>query len=170
LKEVLEYNDITLGTPLHIGDTIIIPDAEMTVSEITVARKPSSIKDSTLNVPLGYYIRPIVGGRKSQGIHGHNGVDLAAPAGTIIRASAGGKVISSISNGSWNGGYGNYIIISHDNGTQTLYAHIQKSFVSVGDVVEQGEMIAKIGMTGRTTGPHVHFEIRSKGNTYKNPF
>jgi murein DD-endopeptidase MepM/ murein hydrolase activator NlpD len=91
---------------------------------------------------------------------------LAAPVGTLIKASAAGKVISSINNGGWNGGYGNYVIIAHDNGSQTLYAHNQKNFVTVGERVEQGEIIAKIGMTGKTTGPHVHFEIRGA----KNPF
>lgn len=163
LEEVLQYNDITANSPLAIGKVIVIPDAEMSIEGPKIAPKTGSTLPSAA---LGYFIRPIVGGSKSQGIHGHNGVDLAAPEGTVIRASAAGKVISSISNGLWNGGYGNYVIISHDNGTQTLYAHNQKNFVSVGDSVLQGQMIAKIGMTGKTTGPHVHFEIRGA----KNPF
>jgi murein DD-endopeptidase MepM/ murein hydrolase activator NlpD len=87
----------------------------------------------------GYYMRPIIGGRKSQGIHGHNGVDLAAPVGTPIYAAAGGSVIVSIANGGWNGGYGNYVVISHPNGTQTLYAHNSANLVSVGDKVSRGD-------------------------------
>ena len=170
LDEVLQYNDITLSSPLVAGTTIVIPDAEPSVVEVpkAIKTKTPTNKAHDTNGPFypGYFIRPIAGGYKSQGLHGYNGVDLAAPVGTPIRASAGGKVISSISNGSWNGGYGNYVIIAHDNGTKTLYAHTQKNFVKVGDVVEQGEMIAKIGMTGKTTGPHVHFEIRGA----KNPF
>lgn len=171
LDEVLQYNDITVSSILTPGDTIVIPDAEVSYVETpkTIKSKiPVKNKAHDTNGPFypGYFIRPILGGYKSQGLHGYNSVDLAAPIGTIIRASASGKVISSISNGSWNGGYGNYVIIAHDNGTKTLYAHTQKNFVKVGDFVEQGEMIAKIGMTGKTTGPHVHFEIRGA----KNPF
>lgn len=170
LDEVLQYNDLTLSSPLIVGATIVIPDAEPSYVEApkTIKTKVPTNKAHDTNGPFypGYFIRPIAGGYKSQGLHGYNGVDLAAPVGTPIRASAGGKVISSISNGSWNGGYGNYVIIAHDNGTKTLYAHTQKNFVKVGDIVEQGEMIAKIGVTGKTTGPHVHFEIRGA----KNPF
>jgi murein DD-endopeptidase MepM/ murein hydrolase activator NlpD len=173
LDEVLKYNDITLATSLKVGDVIIIPDAEPTVVETPKIAKNSKLSNTTSKVhdadgPFypGYYIKPIEGGRKSQGLHGYNAVDLAASAGTVIRASAAGKVIASVKNGGWNGGYGNYVIISHSNGTHTLYAHNQKNFVSVGDYVEQGQMIAKVGNTGKSTGPHVHFEIRGA----KNPF
>lgn len=169
LEEVLQYNDLTLNSLIKVGDIIVIPDAEPTVtssSKISSSRSTSGLHDANGPFYPGYYIRPIEGGKKSQGLHGYNAVDLAAPAGTVIRASAGGKVISSISNGGWNGGYGNYVIISHDNGTQTLYAHNQKNFVSIGDTVEQGQMIAKVGNTGKSTGAHVHFEIRGA----KNPF
>jgi murein DD-endopeptidase MepM/ murein hydrolase activator NlpD len=163
LEEVLGYNDLSLDSTLAVGSVIVIPDAEFT--DTPIISSPKTAKSTTPFYP-GYYMRPISGGVKTQGIHGHNAVDLAAPIGTVIHAAAAGKVISSISNGGWNGGYGNYVIISHDNGTQTLYAHTEKNFVSVGDTVEQGQMIAKIGLTGKTTGPHVHFEIRGA----KNPF
>jgi len=171
LEEVLEYNDLTLSSTLSIGDVIVIPDAEPTavaVPKIAAKSKTVTNKAHDTDGPFypGYYVKPVTGALKSQGLHGYNGIDFAAPVGSIIRASADGVVISSISNGGWNGGYGNYVIISHDNGSQTLYAHTQKNFVKVGDTVEQGEMIAKVGMTGKTTGPHVHFEIRGA----KNPF
>lgn len=160
LEEVLMFNDISINSDLKVGDTIIIPDAEPTSVAVTSGKTSSGA-----SYP-GYYMRPIVGGHKSQGLHGHNGVDLAAPVGTPIYAAAGGTVIASLNNGKWNGGYGNYVIVSHPNGTQTLYSHNQINFVSVGDVVKKGDMIGKIGMTGKTTGPHVHFEIRGA----KNPF
>jgi murein DD-endopeptidase MepM/ murein hydrolase activator NlpD len=159
LDEVLEFNDLTLDSELHVGDTIIIPDAEP-----TSAPKPTG--GSTSPSYPGYYMRPIIGGHKSQGIHGHNGVDLAAPIGTPIYAAAGGTVIVSISNGGYNGGYGNYVVISHPNGTQTLYAHNSSNAVNVGDRVSRGDLVGKIGMTGKTSGPHVHFEVRGA----KNPF
>ncbi|MEK7135159.1 MAG: M23 family metallopeptidase, partial [Patescibacteria group bacterium] len=108
---------------------------------------------------------PIRGGLKSQGIHGHNGVDLAAPVGTPIVASADGKVILSRTGG-YNGGYGTYVVISHANGTQSLYAHMSANNVAVGEVVSQGQVIGAIGMTGKTTGPHIHFEIRGARNPF----
>jgi murein DD-endopeptidase MepM/ murein hydrolase activator NlpD len=171
LNEVLQFNDLTLYSMLNIGDIIVIPDAEPTATPVYAVRKTTKVGVNPVhdaNGPYypGYYDRPIDGGRESQGLHGYNAVDLAAPIGTPIHASAAGIIIASMNSGSWNGGYGNYVIISHPNGTQTLYSHNQKNFVSVGDRVVQGQMIAKIGMTGKTTGPHVHFEIRGA----KNPF
>jgi murein DD-endopeptidase MepM/ murein hydrolase activator NlpD len=162
LDEVLNYNGISLDTTLVVGQSIIIPDAEMQ------AVVPTRTVAGTKSAPnyAGYYMRPISGGSRSQGVHGYNAVDLAAPVGTAIYASAGGRVIASVSNGGWNGGYGNYVIISHANGTQTLYAHNSKNFVKLGQEVTKGDKIAAIGMTGKTTGPHVHFEIRGA----KNPF
>jgi LysM repeat protein len=158
LDEILNYNGISLESTLAVGTVIIIPDAEMQAVTPT--------KSSGASVPSGYYSRPVKVGYRSQGVHGHNGVDLAAPVGTPIYASAAGKVIATVSNGNWNGGYGNYVIISHANGTQTLYAHNAKNFVTLGQQVAKGDKIASIGMTGKTTGPHVHFEIRGA----KNPF
>jgi len=172
LEEVLEYNDLNLTSVLAIGDVIVIPDAEPTYTEVPkIASSRATVPTNKVhdaNGPFypGYYIRPVDVGKKSQGLHGYNAIDLAAPVGTPIHAAAAGTVIASMTNGGWNGGYGNYVIISHKNGTQTLYAHNQKNFVSVGDTVEQGQLIAKIGMTGKSTGPHVHFEIRGA----KNPF
>jgi murein DD-endopeptidase MepM/ murein hydrolase activator NlpD len=161
IEEVLRYNDITINTKLVSGQTIIIPDAE-----ISVASKISSGSSSGFPAYSGYYIRPIIGGYRSQGLHGHNGVDLAAPIGTPIRASADGIVIISLADGGWHGGYGNYIVVSHPNGTQTLYAHIIKSATRVGAKVEQGETIGYVGSTGRSTGPHLHFEIRGARNPF----
>lgn len=172
LNEVLQYNDITLSTVIMPGDIIIIPDAEPTIDTSSTKKTIFSKKYATNLVhdsdgPYypGYYIRPIEGGYESQGLHGYNAVDLAAPLGTPIHAAASGTVIASMTGG-WNGGYGNHVIIVHSNGTQTLYAHTQKNFVKVGDYVEQGQLIAKLGNTGKSTGPHVHFEIRGAHNPF----
>ncbi len=114
---------------------------------------------------IGYFERPILGGVKTQGIHGHNAVDLSAPVGTPIMAAAGGEVIVAKSGG-WDGGYGSYIEIQHPNGTQTLYAHLSHVLVSVGETVAQGQVIGKLGDTGDSTGPHVHFEIHGAQNPF----
>lgn len=113
-----------------------------------------------------YFIHPVPGSILTQGRHGYNSVDFGAPTGTPILAAADGTVIVEKGAGKWYGGYGNYIVIAHDNGTQTLYAHNSKNFVSVGDVVKQGQQIGLVGSTGRSTGPHVHFEVRGGTNSW----
>ncbi len=162
LDEILQYNNMAKDEKLAIGDIIFIPDGELTA---VVSRPNTGGGKTSQPTYAGFYMRPIVGGVKSQGIHGHNGVDLASVYGANILASADGQVIVSRSSG-WNGGYGLYIVVKHSNGTQTLYAHLSKVLVSVGDNVTQGQVIGKMGSTGRSTGVHVHFEIRGARNPF----
>jgi len=115
---------------------------------------------------IDYYTSPLTNFIQTQNIHGYNAVDLAAPEGTPIMAAAAGEVIVA-REGGWNGGYGSYVVITHDNGSQTLYAHMEKVAATVGEEVAQGQVIGYVGMTGDATGPHVHFEIR---NGIRNPF
>ena len=165
LADILSYNGLVSSSKIVPGDVVVIPDGVISVSQTSLTS--SSGTQSSKNYPAytDYYLRPIAGGRRSQGIHGNNGVDLAAPIGTPIFASAEGKVIVSRTGG-YNGGYGTYVVISHSNGTQTVYAHMSTNNVSTGQYVDQGQVIGAIGMTGKTTGPHVHFEVRGA----KNPF
>ncbi len=162
--EIANYNEITTST-LAVGSEIIIPDGELTTVP-RIASPRTSASSATGAQYAGYYLRPIVGGMRTQGIHGYNGVDLAAPAGTPILASASGDVIVAKGVG-WNGGYGQYAVIRHDNGTQTLYSHASGIIVGVGQRVVQGQVIGYVGSTGRSTGAHVHFEIRGGP---RNPF
>ncbi|HEY4524188.1 MAG TPA: M23 family metallopeptidase [Candidatus Paceibacterota bacterium] len=162
LEEIIRFNDLNSATALAVGTTVIIPDGE--VAAPPTAGKSRYVRGGGPSY-AGYYLRPIRGGVKTQGLHGYNGVDLATAAGAPIYAAAAGRVIISKQSG-WNGGYGNYIAIEHGNGTQTLYAHNQSNIVSVGQTVVQGQVIGYIGSTGKSTGPHVHFEIRGA----KNPF
>jgi len=163
--EVKQYNNITENTKLAIGDIVIVPDGEI-ISQTAGEPKGSSRTQVVQSVKeySGYYLRPTAG-KRSQGIHGYNGVDLASPAGTPMVASASGLVIVSRNSG-WNGGYGKYIVIQHDNGTQTLYAHNQENAVTQGQTIERGHVIGYVGSTGKSTGSHVHFEVRGA----KNPF
>ncbi len=110
-------------------------------------------------------MRPIIGGVKTQGIHGHNGVDLASSLNTPIMAAAAGKVIIA-KQGGWNGGYGSYVVISHPNGMQTLYAHMNSVAASVGQSVSQGSVIGYMGNTGDSSGVHLHFEVRGGVNPF----
>jgi murein DD-endopeptidase MepM/ murein hydrolase activator NlpD len=179
--DILAYNDLTISSKIKAGDTLIIPDADPDGGSNVGcgAIKPTIAKSTTKtasNEPLldgwnwpsypGYFARPISGGRETQHLHGHNAVDFADVRGTPILASAGGTVIVSKKDGGWNGGYGNYVVVSHANKSQTLYAHMAQVAVNVGQAVSQGDVLGNIGMTGKTTGPHVHFEIRGA----KNPF
>ncbi|MBT9136984.1 MAG: Murein hydrolase activator EnvC [Firmicutes bacterium] len=108
----------------------------------------------------GKFIWPTTGrvtspfGRRWDGFH--EGVDIGAPSGTQIRAAERGIVSFS----GWGGGYGNMVRIEHGDGYATLYAHASRLLVSVNDVVERGQVIALVGNTGRSFGPHLHFEIR----------
>jgi len=113
----------------------------------------------------GYYTFPVPGGKVTQGIHAFNGIDISAPKGTPVLAAADGVVIAD-SRGTYGGGYGTYLAIKHPNGTQTLYAHNTSNIVTVGQSVNKGQVIGYVGSTGRSTGPHSHFEIRGA----KNPF
>jgi LysM repeat protein len=165
IDEIAAYNGLPKNSPLALGSTIIVPDGEISSSPSSGSSSIGGKIVSGLKEFVGYYLRPITGGKKTQGIHGHNGVDLAAQAGTPIMAAADGQVIIS-KMGGWNGGYGNYVVIKHNNGTQTLYAHNLSNTVVVGETVKQGQVIGHMGATGKATGVHLHFEIRGA----KNPF
>ncbi len=165
IEEIANYNELDLTKDLVVGSTVIIPDGEesVIVSSTKVGQRvPTKYTGPSYS---GYYLRPISGGRRTQGLHGHNGVDLAAPIGTPIYASASGRVIIAKNSG-WNGGYGKYIVIAHPNGTQTLYAHMNSVATSVGVSVTKGDGIGQLGSTGRSTGPHVHFEVRGAANPF----
>ncbi|HCQ73991.1 MAG TPA: hypothetical protein DIT84_04220, partial [Clostridiales bacterium] len=99
----------------------------------------------------GPRVHPITGEYKN-----HGGTDIGASYGSAIYAADSGKVVSS-SDG-WNGGWGNYVMIDHGNGMQTLYAHMSSRAVSVGQTVKRGQTIGYVGSTGMSTGPHLHFE------------
>lgn len=91
----------------------------------------------------------------------HTGIDIGAPKGTPIKAAASGTVSFS----GWKGAYGKLVVLTHSNGIQTYYGHCSSLLVSAGQTISAGQVIAKVGSTGRSTGSHLHFEIRVKGST-----
>ena len=99
--------------------------------------------------PFGWRTHPITGRQ-----HLHGGIDIAAPNGTPIMASKAGVVVIS----QYGSSYGNYVVISHPDGTRTLYAHMSQRNVSAGDTVRQGQTVGLVGSTGSSTGNHLHFE------------
>ncbi len=135
---------------------------EMVAQNVMTESLPAIIEKGTIIPPT--YIKPLAGGRYTSGFGRrwgrlHKGVDWACPTGTTVYASSAGTVIQA----SYNGGYGNNVVISHPDGRLTRYAHNSKLLVRVGQTVKQGEAIALSGNTGRSTGPHVHFEIYING-------
>ncbi|MBI3627419.1 MAG: LysM peptidoglycan-binding domain-containing protein [Candidatus Sungbacteria bacterium] len=165
-SDILSYNNLPIGGTLDPGIELIIPDGELNVESLP--SPGASERFASLPNLKGYFIRPIGGGIKTQGIHGNNGVDLANSCGTPIMAAADGVVLLARING-YNSGFGDYIVIDHANGTQTVYAHIGKSMVTPGENVTAGQIIALIGNTGNTkgsTGCHVHFEIHGARNPF----
>jgi len=111
--------------------------------------------ESRVTSEFGNRIDPITGQRR-----GHTGMDLAVPTGTPIRAALPGTVTASKYNA---GGYGYYVMIDHGNGLVTLYGHCSQLLARVGQTVQAGDIIALSGSTGRSTGPHLHFEVRVNG-------
>ncbi|MET9522650.1 M23 family metallopeptidase [Streptomyces coeruleorubidus] len=95
----------------------------------------------------------------------HSGQDFAVPSGTQVVAAHGGTVVKAGANGAGDGpAYGNAVVIKHGNGTYSQYAHLSKVKVSIGQVVKTGQEIARSGNTGNSSGPHLHFEIRTTAN------
>lgn len=143
-----------------ISQTVI---SEPVTREIYVGTKALPVTTSPL-AGTGTFIRPINGGYTScafRGYYGHNGVDLTMSGayGKPVYASASGTVIFA----GWSGGYGKCVKISHSNGYSTWYAHLSSINVSVGDSVYQGQQVGRIGSTGNSSGPHLHFELRVSG-------
>lgn len=163
VPDILNFNGLAVDETLKVGTIIIIPDGEVTLPPSS--SPVSTVRSGGLPEHRGYYLRPILGGRKSRGIHGLNGVDLADSCGKPILASAAGTILIARATG-WNGGYGKYVVMTHTNGTQTLYAHLSSILGKVGQQVAQSSQIATIGSTGNSTGCHIHFEVRGA----KNPF
>lgn len=171
--DIASFNGLEPGEKLSAGDSIIVPDGEMNIPTEQIKKKPtktngsSGTKGPLVNIqtgPSGYYSKPVVNGILTQGYHDqYHALDISLPRGQSmgapILAAASGKVIVAKPSG-FNGGYGEMIIIQHDNGTQTLYGHLSSVKVSVGQQVNRGDVIGGMGSTGRSTGPHLHFEVR----------
>lgn len=146
---------------------------EIIKEEIVMEAVPKIVEKGTKIPPT--YIKPISGGRLSSSFGRrkaptkgastyHQGVDWAVPRGTAVYASSGGTVTKA----GWGSGYGYVVYIKHPDGRETRYAHLNKVLVSAGQTVKQGQKIALSGNTGRSTGPHLHFELRING-TAVNP-
>lgn len=171
-QKIATANDLSLSSALKIGQSLLIPGGRKIVVA-TTPTKPSTTKPSTkptaINggkpsgqvVASGKMVWPTVGHTVTQYYSWrHNGLDIANKVGTPIYASGEGVVEVA----SWNaGGYGYQIVINHGGGRETRYAHLSAFAVKVGDRVTKGQNIGSMGSTGKSTGPHVHFEVIVNG-------
>lgn len=157
---VLRANAIHAPSDLEAGMLLWLPDVEPSVALERLAR----VREMEMR-----YVWPVHGritsyfGRRNIGMGTssfHRGLDVAAPTGTAVRASRSGTV----SFAGWSGSYGYLVRVRHAGGDETWYAHQSSLYVSVGQWVEQNEAIGRVGSTGLSTGPHLHFEIRRHGN------
>ena len=177
LKEVTSLNGITDQSKIRVGQRIFIPGAKRVLNveiyiDDVVAEETGTERGKVVEKADSKrldFIWPVEGKRgdlfEEAERKRHQGVDILAPVGTPIKASHSGRVIYS---GNTIRGYGNLIILRHTEELVTVYAHNQVNLVEEGTWVEREQVIAKVGQTGRASGPHLHFEIR-KNNEAVNP-
>jgi len=160
LKEIATFNDKKLA----VGDTVVVPHAKPTEQTVVVRTSQSNLPSLS-----GYFASPVENGWNWGSLHDGDAVDISNSCGATILAAADGVVVSVGSTSNWNSGYGGFVRIEHANGTKTFYAHNSVNIVSVGDSVDQGQEIGKIGRTGRvygSTGCHVHFGVTGARNPF----
>jgi murein DD-endopeptidase MepM/ murein hydrolase activator NlpD len=172
LKEVASLNGISDPSKIQTGQRIFIPGAkkvlkvEIYIDDVT-AEQGEKLKIAYKKLdfiwPVEGKISDVFEEAESRR---HQGIDISSPIGTLIRASNAGMVIYS---NNTIKGYGNLIILRHSEEYVTVYAHNQMNLVEEGTWVEKGQIIGKVGQTGKATGPHLHFEIR-KNNKPLDPF
>ena len=170
-QELARANGITNADRIEVGQLIVIPHAtrELPVGLITPEQaKPDRPAPRELPAGPSPFLWPVVGVLTSdfgpRAASHHDGIDISSPAGTPVRAARAGRVLYSDT----LRGYGNLVIVAHEDGYATVYAHNRENRVHAGDEVHQGDLIASVGETGKTSGPNLHFEIR-KNNVARNP-
>ncbi len=168
------------GSPDLIAEAPLVPSLGQTLAEYSylrttnlAARSRNIFARADANVlPAGW---PVNGrlmdgfGHRSDPFSGegamHTGMDISAPMGTGVKSTADGIVMYA----NWNSGYGRCVIVDHGNGYQTLYGHLSKIDVIEGEEIRQGEVVGRVGSTGRSTGSHLHYEVRVH-STPVNPY
>ena len=171
-EELAKANRLKEPSQIYVGQRILIPGANRQLPVDTIAPVAAAPVSRTLPAPVEIagdpLLWPVSGTINSnygpRGSSFHDGIDIAAPEGTPIQAIERGEVIYS----DQLRGYGNIVIVRHQGGIVSVYAHNQVNLVREGQQVSKGEAIAKVGSTGRVTGPHLHLEIR-KNNTAQDP-
>lgn len=173
MEEVIAQNSLAGVDDLRADEVIVLPGGSIpqrstavakgskgVISSITniFGKKPKEKSPQTIGKTIVGFIWPTSARRISQYFSwAHTGIDIAGPTSNKIYAAGDGVVV--ISTSGWNGGYGNTVVIDHGNGRKTRYGHASKLYVKKGERVSRGEVIGMVGNTGRSTGPHLHFEL-----------
>lgn len=145
-----------------INSSVTVREPTTTVKAVGTKEKPKTASTGSYSWPITGRITSYFGGRYIFGSYSyHSGIDISCSYGAAIKAADGGTVTFA----GYKGSYGYLVIITHDNGTQTYYAHNSSLLVSAGQKVYKGQQIAKAGSTGRSTGTHCHFEVRVRGTS-----
>ena len=168
-EELARANRIKDASQIRAGQRIFVPGALRQLPvEIITPVEPQPELPGTPEPAHEIFLWPVNGminsGFGARGGSFHDGIDIAAPEGTPIRAIERGEVIYS----DQLRGYGNLVIIRHSGGFVSVYAHNQGNLVSEGQIVSKGEIVARVGSTGKVSGPHLHFEIR-RNNSAQDP-
>ena len=149
-------------TSRTVNSTTTLREPTTTVKAVGTKEKPRTASSGSYQWPIYGRITSYFGGRYIFGSYSyHSGIDISASYGAAIRAADGGTVTYA----GYKGSYGNLVIITHDNGTQTYYGHNSSLTVSAGQKVYKGQQVARAGSTGRSTGVHCHFEMRVNGTS-----
>ncbi len=157
LKELIKRNNLSDPNLIKAGTKVLIPKQKQNIAKgSTISYNKSSYVKKIKRFIWPTRYRRITSPFGVRWGKFHKGIDIAAPEGSVIRAARTGRVIIS----RYIYGYGNAIYIDHGSGISTRYAHNSRLLVTEGDIVKQGQIIAYSGNTGRSTGPHLHFEIR----------
>ena len=144
-----------------ILSNVTVREPTTTIKAVGTKEKPKTASTGSFSWPISGRITSYFGGRYIFGRYSyHSGIDISASYGASVRAADGGTVTFA----GYKGSYGNLVVITHDNGTQTYYGHNSSLLVSAGQKVSKGQAIARAGSTGRSTGTHCHFEVRVRGS------
>jgi lipoprotein NlpD len=171
-QELARANRLEHPDRLEVGQVLVVPRARKAVPVAVVTpERAQDDRPTPPELPVGPspFVWPVPAGVLSSGFgprgetH-HDGIDISAPEGTPVRAARAGRVLYA----DRLRGYGNLVIVEHDDGYATVYAHNRDNRTAVGARVRQGDVIAALGSTGKTSGPNLHFEIR-KDNVARNP-
>ena len=177
MEVIRRANHIRDASKIKVGTQLWIPGARRVLSILTNSTPSGYSRSKSVNKKNKPTVKPrkgiliwptkgtLTSGFGNRNGRRHEGIDIAAPKGTPIKAAAAGKVVFS----GWGPtGYGKMVILEHKNNLTTVYAHNSKILVKKGARVKQGQRISLMGSTGRSTGPHLHFEVRNNTEP-KNP-
>lgn len=177
VDDLMHANDISDPRELKVGEVLVVPGSRVQkkvvegdapeptpparqVANVEKPRPQKAVKVGKANGPLSWPLRGVLYARFGRkGKEAHDGIDLAAPAGTPVTTAAAGTALYA----GEQKGYGLIVIVQHDDGLITLYAHNRDVRVKTGQKVRVGQVVATVGDSGKTTGPHLHFEVRNAG-------